>query len=77
MSYLRLDVLLSWWLSLFVTMKGVELICLSSDTLWEGFRATDDAGISLVYNPYTALANTLMYHEERFCIIVGGIEGPK
>ena len=61
-------------------MKGVELIYISYKTLWEEFKATDDAGIILVYNTSTALANKLLYHVEScnnclesFYIIVSGI----
>ena len=46
----RLAVPLYWWLSWFLTMKGVEFINLSSKTWWEKFRATDDTDISLVSN---------------------------
>ena len=34
-SFWRLDVPLYWWLSWFITTKGVELIRLYSKTWWE------------------------------------------
>ena len=60
------------------TMKVVELIHLSSKTLWEEVRPIFDAGISLVSNPSTVFTNNLMSNAEscnnwmeRLCIIVG------
>ena len=60
MIFWRLDVTLSWWISWFITMKGVEMIHIFSKTWWEGLWATDDAGISLVFNTSTSFANTLL-----------------
>ena len=75
----RLALPISWWISWFITMKGVEYIHLSSKTRWEEFRATDDSVIILVYNPSTAFTNNLLYHAkicnsylETWCIIIGG-----
>ena len=63
----------------FFNMKVVELIHLCSNDLREKVWAMDDAGISLVSNPSTSFANTLMYHVEicnnwleRLCISVDG-----
>ena len=74
----RLSVLLSWWISWFVTMKSIELIHLSSNTLWEYFSSTDNAGIRLVYSYYALFSNNLLSNLEIFnnwldscCIIVG------
>ena len=44
----RLAVTLYWGIRWFVTMDGIALIHLFSQTLFEEVRATDDAGISLV-----------------------------
>ena len=58
-------------------MKSVELIHISSKTWWEEFRATNDAGISLVSNPSTALLHNILSHADSWnkflgicCIIV-------
>ena len=76
----RLAIPLSWWISSFFTMKGVELIHLYYKTWWDAFRSTDDAGISLISNPFAAFTNTLLSHAEScnnwlesFRIIVDGI----
>ena len=76
----RLDVTLSWRFIWFFTMKGIETIHISFKTCWEEFRATDDAGISLVCNPSTSFENILLFHVESCnnwleicCIIVDGI----
>ena len=63
-SFWRLDVPFSWWFIWFFNMKGVELIHISSKTWWYKFRATYDAGISLVSNTSTSFANTLLSHAE-------------
>ena len=75
----RLAVILSWWISWFITMEGVEFIYLYSKTWWKEFRAKDDVGIIIVSNPSTAFKNTLLSHVERcnnwmesFCMIVSG-----
>ena len=47
-----------------LTMKGVELIHLSSKTLWEEVSSTNDAGRSLMSNHSTAFANTLLSHTD-------------
>ena len=75
-----MDVPLYWSFIWFFTMKGVVMIHIFSKTWWEETRATDDAGISLVSNLSTALANNLLSSHgevcntslERCCIIVGG-----
>ena len=74
-----LAVTLSWRFIWCFTMKGVELIYLSSKTWWEKFSATDDSGIIFVSNTSTEFANTLLSHlcscknwMERWCIIVDG-----
>ena len=76
----RLAVPIYWWFIWFFTIKGVELICLSSKNWWEELRDTDDACISLVSNISTWSANTILSHVEscnncldRCCIIVDGI----
>ena len=61
----RLAVSLSWWISWFFNTKGVALIHIYYNNWWEEFKATDDAGISLVYDPSTSFANTLISHAER------------
>ena len=75
----RLAVTLSWLISWFITMKGVELIHRSYKTYWEEFMAADDAGIILVSNYFAEFSNTLLYHAKScnnwmdiFCIIVDG-----
>ena len=71
---------LSWRLIWFFTITFVEIIRLSYQTWWEGFWATDDAGISPVSNSSTAFSNTLLSRTEscnncmeKWCIIVDGI----
>ena len=49
----RLAVPLSWCTSWFFTMKCLELIHISFNNWWWGFRASNDADISLVSNPST------------------------
>ena len=78
-SFLRLDVLLSWCLSCLITMMGVESVHIYSKTWWGQFRVMDDAGIILVSDSSTELSNTLLSHAESlnnwlgsFCIIFGG-----
>ena len=80
----RLAVTLYWWLSWFITTKGVEFVHLSSKTWWEEVRATDNLGISLVSNYFTEYANNLLSNVNiynkclyDFCIIVDGIWGTK
>ena len=80
----RLAVPLSWWISWFLTMKGVELINIYSKTWLEESRATDDSGISLVYNSSTQFTNNLLSHAESCnnclescCKIVDGIRRNK
>ena len=60
MSCWRLAVTISWCISWFITTKGNELIRLYSKTLWEEFRAADDAGISLVSNPSTLFTSNIL-----------------
>ena len=45
-------------------MKGVALIHISSNNWWDYFRARDDSGISLVSNPSTEFADTLLSHAD-------------
>ena len=80
----RLDVPLSWWLSWFITIKGVELVRISSNNWWEEVRATDNSGISLVSNSSKYFANNLLSNVkicnkwlESLCIFVRGIWGNK
>ena len=63
-SYWSFYVPLSWCINWFVTTKGVGSNNISSKTLWEEFRATDDADIRLVSNPSTSYANTLLIHAD-------------
>ena len=77
-NFWMLDVPLYWCISWFVTMKGVELVQISSNTWWEEVRTTDYASISLVSNSSTSFANSLLSNAEicnkclgGFCIIVG------
>ena len=60
----RLAVPLSWGFIWLFTIKGVELIHLSYKTWWEEFRAIEDEGISLVYNPSTVFAINHLYNAE-------------
>ena len=75
----RLAVSLSWWISWLITMNEVEFIHMYFKTWWEEFRATDDAGIRLVYNPSAAFENNLLYHAEisnnclESCYIIVGV----
>ena len=75
----RLNVTLSWSLIYLLSMKGFELIHLSSKIWWKEFRSTYYSGIRLVSNPSTVFANTILSHTEiwnnwleRWCIIVDG-----
>ena len=58
----RLDVQISWRLIWFFTMKGVELINLSSKTWREEFIVLDNSCISLVFNTSTEFTNILLSH---------------
>ena len=49
----KLAIPLSWFISWFITMKGVELFNIYSKTWWEEVRSTDDAGIRIVSNSST------------------------
>ena len=64
--FLRLALPLSWWLSWFFTMKGVEFIHLTSKTWWEKLRANYYACISLVSNTSTSFTNNRMSHAESY-----------
>ena len=77
LRWCKLSVPLSYWFILFFNIKGIELIHLSSKTWWEEFRATYNAGISLVSNPSTSFATIILSHADiyknylvRWCIIV-------
>ena len=79
-SYWRLDIPISWWISRFITKKGVELVHFSSKAWWEEVRSTDDSGISLLFSPSTSFSINLLSNinscnkwPESSCIIVGGI----
>ena len=59
-----------------MTMKGIDLIHISSNTWWGGFWTTDDAGIIFVSNYSTVFENIILSHTEsynncldRYCII--------
>ena len=78
-NFWMLYVPLYWCISWFVTMKGVELVQISSNTCWEEIRTTDYASTSLVSNSSTAFANSLLSNagicnkcRGGFCIIIGG-----
>ena len=67
-----------------LAMNYIELVHLSYKTWLEEFRATYDAGISLVSNTPTSLSNTFMSNAaicknwmERLCIIIDGIWSTK
>ena len=75
----RFSVPLYWWISCFITMKGVELVNISSKTWWDEFRATIDTVISVVSNSSTAFSNNILSNYEVFrnslkscCVIIGG-----
>ena len=75
----RLASPLSPWFVWFITMKGVELIRVSSKTWWGEFRDMDDSGINFLSNYSTTFENNLLYHAEICnnwlywcCIIVDG-----
>ena len=53
---------LSWWIIWLFTMKGVEIIHISSKNWREEFRSKDDSGISFVSNPSTSFSNSLLYN---------------
>ena len=59
-NFWRLSVPLYWWISWFITMKGVELVHISSKTWREEFRPMDGSGIILVSNYSTVIANNLL-----------------
>ena len=76
----KLAIPLSWWLSWFITMKGIELINLYSKTVWNYFRSADDSGIIIVSNYSTETTNNLLSNvdsctecTESYCINVFGI----
>ena len=80
----RLDVTLSWWLSWFITMKGVALFHLYSTTWWEEVRDMDDSCIRLVYNSSTEFTNNILLNAEScnnwqgiFCINICGRRSTK
>ena len=56
-NFWRLAITLSWWISCFITTKGIKLFSLSYQTLWEEVRTTDDVGINLVSNYSTVFKN--------------------
>ena len=64
-----LVVALFWWLSWFITMKGVELVQIYSNNWWEEVRTTDDAGISLVCNSLTEF-QIIFYLTRRYSVTV-------
>ena len=80
-SFPRLAGPLSWWLSCFIYMKGVELVHIYYNNWWEEDKATNNVGINLVSNSSTSFENILLPNAEIYnnflescCIIGGGIQ---
>ena len=60
----RFAVPLSWWISWFIAIKGVEMVHISSKNWRKEFMATDDAGIILMLNYSTEFTNNLLLKSE-------------